>query len=96
MSNPLLNLPPIQVTPRPTVEHGRRVTCSCGESFRLDSTEENDHYVWALAWEDITRRIARVSNLGYCPITDGFDVAVRRARAGFGLNPAYYRGEVCR
>lgn len=96
MSDPLLNLPPIQVEPRPTNSNGRKVTCSCGESFRLDSDAENSHYVWALRWTDITRRLAAVSNLGYCPITDGFDRAVSRARSAFGLNPAWYRGEVVR
>lgn len=96
MSDPLLNLQPIQVEPRPTIPNGRKVTCSCGETFRLDSEEENNHYVWALRWTDITRRLAAVSRLGHCLVSDGFDRAVSRARSSFGLNPAWYRGEVVR
>ncbi|GGR64824.1 hypothetical protein J2S40_001152 [Nocardioides luteus] len=95
MSDPF-NLPPIEVTPRPTIPNGRKVTCSCGATFRLDSEDENNHYVWAVRWVDITRRLAEVSNLGHCPAADGFEGAVRRARSSFGINPAWYRGQVVR
>lgn len=73
--------------PRPLRTDGTMVTCSCGESFALDSQAELDHYVWAV------RSNGETSNLGHCPVTHGGMTAVASARWSLGFNRVAYRGE---
>jgi hypothetical protein len=63
------------------------VQCDCGAEFELDSPEEDAHYVWS------ARRSGARSNLGHCPVTNGFATAVFRARAGLS-GVALYHGRV--
>lgn len=75
---------PVEVQPK-------RVYCSCGASFQLDSPEEERHFVWAIR-ADGTR-----SNLGECPIEQGSVTACvdRMMKNGHYWGRGFlYRGKV--
>jgi hypothetical protein len=61
-------------------------TCDCGAPIDIGGPLEDEHFVFA------GRRDGSRSNLGYCPVKHGFEVAVRKARWELGTGLAIFHG----
>lgn len=79
--------------PRPGGDHTQVICPGCGEEVDIDGPLEDNHFVFAMRWND--ERVLRMerSNLGTCPVEKGFDESVHRMRMYLGVPYVYYRGQ---
>lgn len=68
-------------------------TCGgCGEVVDIDGPLEDNHFVFAMRRNPERIKLMERSNLGNCPVKDGFDETIARMRFYLNVHAVYYRG----
>jgi len=76
----------------PHPEQHTQATCDCGTAVDIDGPLEDSHFVFAMRRNPERIKGMERSNLGACPVKEGFDRAVGRMRFYLGVHAVYYRG----